>query len=50
MCGIVVFFSERIEVSIGFLSARNRKQSSKKSGSFDFGDFKKIGLVDGFVG
>ncbi len=50
MCGIVVFFSERIKLSIGFLSARNRKQSSKKSGSFNFGDLKKMGLVYGFVG
>ena len=47
---LVVFFSERIEVSIGFLSTRNRKQSSKKSGSFNFGDLKKMGLVNGFVG
>lgn len=50
MCGIVVFFSERIEVSISFFSVRNRKQSSKKSGSFNLGDFKKMGLVNGFVG
>lgn len=37
-------------MGIDILLARDRKQGSKKSRSFDFGDFKKMGLVNRFVG
>ena len=37
-------------MGIDILLARDRKQGSKKSRSFDFWDFEKMGLVNSFVG